>query len=166
MNREERISRILELVKCAGGSINSRKKIHKLIYLLQEKNEEFDQNYTFYNYGVFSPTLANDLDYAVRLDYLQENVEKDKEYKSYVYALGRKQMEGIEFDKEIKNEDTFNMLIDKEPRILEVLSTIVYLHRNHYSRNKLKAKLELLKPNLHEHYEKAFELAKLIFEIE
>jgi uncharacterized protein YwgA len=166
MNREERIMKIRELVKNAGSGIKSRKKMHKLIYLLQEINEEFDQDYIFHNYGVFSPTLAEDLDFAVEQDFLIQREKRRNDYQFYIYALGKNKIDDLNVDNEIKNKEVLNKLINKKARLLEVLSTIVYLNRNHYSNEKLKEKLKYLKPNLSDYYEESFSLARELYNID
>ncbi|MCK4791269.1 MAG: hypothetical protein KAV87_46480, partial [Desulfobacteraceae bacterium] len=62
----KRIEKLSALLSAASPErkIESKKKLHKLVYLLQQAGEDFDENFIFYYFGVFSPTLANDLEFA------------------------------------------------------------------------------------------------------
>lgn len=156
----DRIMKIRNLLIHINGSVDSRKKLHKLIYLLQELGEDFDQDYIYHYYGVFSPSLASDIDWATE----SENaifIEKHN-LAGYTYKINKdvtiKADSEIDFRKEII--DHAKELADYDARLLETLSTVVYLGRNHYSGNKLKTRLKELKPDHKEHYKKAFKLAK------
>lgn len=163
MNRIERIIRIKELIKQVGGTLKTRKKLHKLIYLLQELGEDFDQDYYYYNYGVFSQSLASDLDFADdNKDIIEEKVEE-----VYSYQIGETRYPD-EDKLAFKGENLVKItsLGEKSPRLLEVLSTIVYLNRNHYSGEELKNKLLELKPDHDDEFKEAYVLAKDMFKIE
>lgn len=165
MNQIKRISRLHKLVELAGGKIDSRKKLHKLVYLVQFSGEDLDQDFIFHNFGVFSPSLANDLDVAKRGD---EKV-LDETYNVVGYIIStvpdndESWLADVDFDK--KSVMLIRALAEKEPRLLEVLSTIVYLSDNYYSGVELKRKLKSLKPKLTSFYSEAFELAKKHFRI-
>ncbi|MBD3383026.1 MAG: hypothetical protein GF404_12630 [candidate division Zixibacteria bacterium] len=162
MNRTERIAKLVKLVEKSPEGIKSRKKFHKLVYLLQETGEDFDQNYIFHNYGVFSPTLASDLDNAVERDVLSVSIE-EKDFKEYIYTKGTEKICGESI--EIEKMDLIKKLIFEEPRFLEVLSTIVYLDRFHYKGKELISKLKELKPKHKPYYDNALRMAKNLFQI-
>ena len=165
MDRFERLGKLVKLIEAVGGTINSKKKLHKMIYILQFAGEDFDQNYTFHHYGVFSPTLAKDLDIAYSDGFLA--ITSSAPYGFNINITDRTQddfFKNITIDKQMIS--LAEKLVKEEPRLLEALSTIIYLDENYYSRDSLKFKLEELKPDLSDFYDKAFRLAKELFSIE
>jgi uncharacterized protein len=165
MDLYERIEKMRALLAAtASHKIESKKKLHKLIYLLQQKGEDFDQDYTFHYYGVFSPSLAGDLDTAKKWALI--NVEEPEEGQlAYTISLPKgSQIESISSISE-NSIIILNTLAQKDPQYLEVLSTIVYLDRNFYKGDELKQKLQELKPDLERHYTEAFKIANELFNI-
>jgi len=165
MNRAERINKLVQLVELAGGHIDTRKKFQKLVYLLQEAGEEFEQDYFYHNYGVFSPSLANDLETACssEANILKQNTMFGS---GFSYSLGESAAFPVQEESfNAKTKVIIEKLAGKEPRFLEVLSTIVYLHRNHYTGDKLREKLKELKPELEEHFTEAYEEAEASYSI-
>ncbi|MFH1373552.1 MAG: hypothetical protein ABII79_07150 [bacterium] len=168
MNVFERIEKIRALLSDANsqGKIESKKKLHKLVYLLQQSGENFDEDFIFHHYGVFSPTLARDLEFAEKTEQIE--IEKPQaENWGYTIKLPPDRILGGENRLSNKSrEHLIPHLADKEPQLLETLSTIVYLKRNYYNEKDLKQKLSELKPDLSQHYEEAFHLAKELFQID
>ena len=166
MNIVARTDKLVAMFAYVGGTIQGRKKLHKLIYLLQEMGEDFDQDYTFHNFGVFSPSLANDLDNGVSHHVFSEVEGIDGP--GYTIRLEEKFLKHPEGFASLLQENSkklLNELAEKQPQLLEALSTIVYLSQSYYQGKALKAKLKQLKPNLSKHYSKAFELASEYFNI-
>lgn len=164
MDIVERVYKLLSLLEICGGEIKTKKKLHKMVYLLQCIGEDFDQTYQYHFYGVFSPTLAADIDFAKKSgliletdgDYLGTVFKLDPDYSSSVSRTALLRPNAAELAK---------TLVSQEPRMLEALSTIVYLHQNGHRETKLQEKLSDLKPNLKEFYSDAFELAHSLFQI-
>jgi len=156
MNTLERLQKLSDLIAAVGGMVEGRKKLHKLVYLCQAAGTEFSQDFIFHFYGVFSPTLAADLDRAKAWDLLTETESKG----TYVIAsTARADAEGAE------DFTVARKLAGESAKVLEVLSTIVYLQDAGYSGGKLAGKLGELKGHLSSDFARAQELADLLFEI-
>ncbi len=69
------VSNMHFLVAIAGrlGAIAGRKRFQKTVFLVQERLNSFNYNFTSYLYGPYSPQLQNDIDLLVRMGYLKES---------------------------------------------------------------------------------------------
>jgi uncharacterized protein YwgA len=163
----ERIEKLSALLSAASpeGKIESKKKLHKLVYLLQQAGEDFDENFIFYYFGVFSPTLANDLEFAKKAGVITIEEPKGDAW-AYTVKLINKELKQEHGCLSNNSINLINKLVNREPQLLETLSTIVYLNRNYYRGSDLKQKLRELKPDLSEHYTEAFKLSRELFQIE
>jgi len=163
----ERIEKLTALLSAASpeGKIESKKKLHKLVYLLQEVGEDFDESFIFFHFGVFSPTLARDLEFAQEVGQI---VVEEPQGDNWAYVIKLKEGTPTNNSEILSNEakQLVGKLANLEPQLLETLSTIVYLERNYYSGKSLKQKLHELKPDLSQHYEEAFKLARELFQID
>ena len=165
MNILERADKLYKLVEIVGGRIESRKKLHKLVYLLQEVREDFDQDFVYLHYGVFSHTLASDLGFSVEHGLLHEV----KEMPTGGYVITVASEEGfLSEDIDLGHLEIVSKLSTESPRFLEVLSTIVYLHTNGYRKTELKTKLKALKSELltGDTAGKAYEFARELFQVD
>lgn len=164
MDKLKRMNKLLELLEKSGGIIKTRKRFHKLVYLLQEAGEDFDQDFYYHYFGVYSSTLANDLEFAVSLKLISESPDESNLIK---YELNpEKEKLPFEYD-HIGNKGMLliKKLVNKEPRLLEVLSTIVYLSQNKYLGEDLVTKLNDLKGQHEAFFNDAFQLADELFHI-
>lgn len=160
MDKLSRIERISTLLAAGGGKVIGRKKLHKLAYLCQEAGTDLGQSFVFHYYGVYSPSLADDLAIAERWNEITETYNGQ----SYVIELNSKS----QAEKEAYSADEFKIvraLAGEEPAILEVLSTIVYLNRHGFKRENLLAKLEDLKGHLRKYFEPSLHLASKYYGI-
>lgn len=161
-----RIDKIIGLLCYANNEIRSRKKFHKLVYLVQEAGEDFDQDFIYHNFGVFSPSVAHDLDEAEKKGFLTQVVSGQD--KGYTICATEKSQKHSNLFVPLLGDNTkrlIDALKNEKPQILEVLSTIVYLSQSHYRGKSIKEKLFELKPKLRDHYPKAFELARKHYRI-
>ena len=164
MNIVERTGQIVALLRLTPEkSIEGRKKFHKLIYLLQEKGIDFGQDFIFSHYGVFSPSLANDLSVANSHNIISEDMGSDGN--GYELKLN----DGSAFGGNIAfNESETKIVsnfISKKPGFLEVLSTIVYLDDLGYEKEGLKNKLTEIKGHLSNYFTDAYKEASTQFSI-
>lgn len=167
MNYSKRINKLASLLESVPDKrIETKKKLHKLVYLLQEMGLNFEHEFKYHHYGVFSLSLANDLDLGEddtgETLFIQSKTDNDWGYT-------------IELKEDFKSpEETFiesshleliKSLAGEEPQLLEVLSTIVYLDRRYFKGEGLTSTLHELKPKLTNFYEQAFKLAEKHYEI-
>ena len=165
MNIFDRIDRLQLLLEEAGGEIWSKKKLHKLVYLLQQAGENFAQDFKYHNFGVFSPTLANDLEFAESTAKIIIEKPQGGAW-GYTVRLGEEALRQDRVPISDKARHLIMCLVEREPQFLETLSTIVYLNRNYYHGKALRQKLGELKPDLSQRYDEAFNLAKELFQID
>src|SRR5579883_1531825 len=85
MNKLERLGRLRRLIETAGGRVEGRKKLHKLAYLCQRAGTDLGQSFIFYMYGVYSPSLAQDVEAASEWNIITECASPGE---GYVIALG------------------------------------------------------------------------------
>jgi hypothetical protein len=164
MDIVDRCQRILCLLRSLGGSIRGRKKLQKIVYLLQAAGVEFGQEYVFWHYGVFSKTLASDLSFLVQSGDVAETLQQEGEYEYFEVSLAASEItNGCD---ELEKTDLIRKLADKKPRCLELLSTIVYLHRKGFSGEDVKCRLHELKEHLLDDASEAFDIARSDFSIE
>lgn len=164
---KKRINKLASLLESVPKrQIKTKKKLHKLVYLLQEAGLDFDHEFKFHHYGVFSPTLAGDLESQASLE-VGAVFQQDSSGYDDGYIIGLS--EDFESPEEESIESSYLGLIEslagEHPRLLEALSTIVYLDRRYFKGDGLKSSLHELKPKLTSYYEKAYELAEKHYEI-
>lgn len=160
MDKLSRIKKINQLLTAAGGKVIGRKKFHKLAYLCQEAGTDLGQSFVFHYYGVYSPSLADDLSLAERW----KEITETQEGPSYVIELNPELHPGKETDFS-GGLKVAQALAGEEPAVLEVLSTIIYLDRHDFSGQNLVGKLEDLKGHLKKYFERALQLASKHYQI-
>jgi hypothetical protein len=160
MDKLVRLARLSLLVEAAGGQVEGRKKLHKLAYLCQRAGTDLGHGFAFHMYGVYSPSLPQDVEAAEAWGYITEKVNaKAGKYDIALDAKGRNH----EKEAEAPNEVGFELvrkLANESPTTLEVLTTIVYLWDAGYRDQKLHEKLHDVKGHLAAQFGHSFELAQ------
>jgi len=150
MDFNERLEKLKMLLSAAGNTVQGRKKLQKLAYLCQLAGEPLGQSFTFYHYGVYSPTLAEDIQAAVSMQLVDEYDGLGTVVTKLKSPVAAKNTKGFLLVQKLANE---------EARLLEVLTTILYLRSQGYAGDGLKSKLTALKGQHAEFFTKAFALA-------
>lgn len=151
--------KILKIIDTTG-KIRSRKKIQKMVYLMQQADVPFSEDFNLHLYGPYSSQLQNEI------NQLEDGklIEQPLEDYSYILRLTEK---GKEFLKEkeglIKdlftkeNLELINELNGIDPSILEIMATIVYFEKSYgKNRGKLKEVLQEVKPKSKESFGNAW----------
>ena len=157
----ERVVQLQRLVKAAGGEVVGRKKLQKVAYLCQYDGTDLGQTFVFHMYGVYAPSLAQDLRAAVRWQLLEEEHPKEEPYVIRVPQNPAYSSSGA-------GDPAWNIvreLAGQSATMLEVLSTIVYLWDIEFRGKKLNDSLLKLKPHLKQYFGHAFRLAEQHFAI-
>lgn len=146
---------IMQLFKIAR-KIEGRIKLQKVIFILQEKNLiDFELCYKYALYGPYSEELQIEIEYLTRIGFLKESLTEE----GYAYELNESFPIKIQANSDIElNRSLIEKLLDKESQLLEVTSTIYYLKSHKYKDEAIPNKIKLLKPNLHDRINNAFEL--------
>ena len=162
MDKLSRLVRLQKLIEASGGTVDGRKKLHKLVYLSQRSGIDFGQAFQFHMYGVYSPSLAQDVDAATAWGLLEEESSAGETYKIQVSQSA----EGGPFGEDMPELRTVETLAEKSFATLEVLSTIVYLWGLDFRGEHLCRSLHLVKGHLESDFDLAFDLAAKHFDIE
>ena len=131
---------LAKLVDWAGG-IDTRKRMQKLVYMLQAAGCNFYADYFLHRYGPYSQDVAQLTDDMVSIGVLEESSQPNQVGQQYSYQLteqGRQQLVRLEgnskfadlVDQLSKYEALANELANKDLRELEVASTIAYYHHD------------------------------------
>jgi len=139
------------------GTIRGRKKLQKMVYILELKGADIPYKYSYHHYGPYSQQLQEEINFLVRENFLTES----KENGIYVYSITSL---GKEFKSTIKDtldanimQNLLNDLNSKSPQFLELVSTYAFLREGGYDEKKGKEKTLELKPHLRTEMEKAIE---------
>ena len=165
MNKLDRLDRLRKLVEAAGGRVDGRKKLHKLVYLCQRSGTDLGQAFQFHLYGVYSPSLAQDVDAATTWGLLEEEPSAGA---SYEIRLPRNSQDAWPGSTVTGDEVGFcrvRTVAGESSGTLEVLSTIVYLWGIGVRGKGLEESLLDLKGHLQSSFDTAFDLANRYFDI-
>lgn len=133
---------LAKLVQWAG-TLDTRKRMQKVVYLLQAAGCPFDADFFLHRYGPYSQDVAQLTDMLVRMNVFREIEKENRKGRQYGYELtdyGREQLEQIESRPDIQRlreqispyETRLQSLLETDLRTLEVASTIAYYHhKNH-----------------------------------
>ncbi len=153
----EKIYMVRDIINLSGGKIKGRKKVHKIIYITQQLANPFSKPYEYrWNYyGVYSDELATELNVGQLFGILRENYQEDYGYRTYtIEAVDRSNSSGIEKNDQMKKLIPY--LADKESRVLEVLSSIMFFKNRGLAGKELKNKLYDFKGHLAPFFDEAF----------
>jgi len=151
------IEKLLSLVGVAG-EINGRKKLQKIVYLLQVAGFDFGKTFRYHYFGPYSTDLQLEIDALVDRELLLET----RSGSAYSYKVANIPSNG---NPELFKTDQMKPLIDYlnnyESQELELAATLVYLHENHYGDfDSISKKAKILKPDL----ESKLPNAKIVYE--
>ncbi len=144
------------------GEVRGRKRLQKMIHLLQAKSTSaFQYRFTLHYFGPFSRELASDLDFLGSIGLLHEQSPAQGET-SYVYSMPSQGIADriLGFCGEGQPEPDWaplaRSLNDKNTLLLEALSTVVFLSKRGHDSDALRAKFAAAKPHLEMRFEEAF----------
>jgi len=146
-------SYLLEII--SNMDIKGRKKLQKIIFLLENKGMEAPYKYSYHFYGPYSAQLQDEVEFLVQQNFLEEINQGG----TYLYKITD---HGKEFKKQI--DDNYGVSIDKDlllklnnenSQFLEMLSTYVFLLESGYDEDTAKDKAIELKPHLRDFLDEA-----------
>lgn len=157
----QRMVDLKSLIEAAGGEIVGKKKCQKLAYLAQEKGFYLGYDFEYHFHGVFCSELEADLRIAESFGVLDQEVTGRYGNPVRISINENVVIEGAE--KEYGEEEKEGLAIvealkDESARVLEVLSTIVYLTNSGYTGTARERHLKRLKGHLIEYFDRAKEL--------
>ncbi|MCM3741444.1 YwgA family protein [Oceanobacillus luteolus] len=113
---------------CVANEVTGRKKLQKMIYILQKADCPFEEKYQFHFYGPYSEELTLRVEELCNLGFLTETKEDKANYFQYCYHVTP---EGENFLKQFTLDmpdmmEKVDLLKSKSSRFLELVSTILY----------------------------------------
>ncbi len=129
-----------------ANEITGRKKLQKMIYILQKCNIPFEEKYQFHFYGPYSEELTLRVEELCNLGFLMEKREEKTSYYQYRYQITTA---GEEFLKQFSIDlpemtEKIELLKEKSARFLELVSTMLYF--DYLEEHEQIAKLHQMKP--------------------
>jgi hypothetical protein len=123
-----------------AGTLRSRKRMQKVVYLLQDAGCPLHADFILHHYGPYSQEVALLTDEMVRLGLLEETSEPSPVGVQYSYSLPeptRQKLEDYERSPESVEslglltpfEKKARLLIGAELKELEIAATLVYFYR-------------------------------------
>lgn len=136
----------------ALGRVTGRKKMQKIVHILQVANGPFEENFEYSFYGPYSDQLK------VELNNLAESglIVEEPVGETFEFRLTEKGRAIADEYKASRSGEWISFakaLNECLPRQLEALSTVLFICRSGYSGPSLRDKFNELKPFLAEHYE-------------
>jgi hypothetical protein len=149
-----------------ADAIEGRKKIQKIVYILQNEGVEFEKDYKYANFGPYSVDIQLELNFLVQRKVLIEMLEESTYTYSYnskntYYPIGDK-----EIDKQIRSKESLIRFLNlQNSSELEVLSTIYFIKNKgkEYDDNEIvRRKIVYLKPHLKDKFDDSIRLFEKI----
>jgi hypothetical protein len=111
-----------------ANEVTGRKKLQKMIYILQKSKFPFEEKYEFHFYGPYSEELTLRVEELCNLGFLQEVKEEKSNYFQYHYSITE---DGESFLKQFAShlpglEDKVKLLNLQSSRFLELVATMMY----------------------------------------
>ncbi|RKQ31538.1 YwgA family protein [Oceanobacillus halophilus] len=109
-------------------NVTGRKKLQKMIYILQKCNIPFEEKYQFHFYGPYSEELTLRVEELCNLGFLNEVKEDRSNYYQYNYTItsdGKDFLQQFALDMP-EYGDKVEKLKTKSSRFLELVATMLY----------------------------------------
>jgi uncharacterized protein len=147
---------ILRLIN-ALGVVEGRKKLQKIVYILQAKGYAFPQHFGYLHYGPYASGLASEVNALVSSRLIIED-GGGEEYEPYTYRpapAAKTFLRELRIDQSPAWLSLAKDLNAKDANYLEALSTLLYLQSNGFRGTGLKERFVSLKPNLKGYFAEA-----------
>lgn len=143
-----------------ANQVTGRKKLQKMIYILQQCEVPFEEKYEFHFYGPYSEELTLRVEELCNLGFVKEEKEEKSSYHQYHYTITDK---GESFLTQFQMDmpeigDRIQLLQEKSSRFLELVSTMFFFHPS--SNEEIVEKVHTVKPKqkyTDEEFEEAFQ---------
>lgn len=129
-----------------ADEVTGRKKLQKMIYILQKCHVPFEEKYQFHFYGPYSEELSLRIEELCNLGFVAERKEQRSNYFQYNYKIaadGQNFLDQFQMDMPDFAERAA-LLKGKSSRFLELVSTMFYF--DHLSEKEMTAKIHTVKP--------------------
>jgi len=152
-----------DMISLGGGQIIGRKKMQKIVYIAQKFSNPFNVPlaYKWNYYGVYSDELTSKLRIGQFFKIFEEIPVMDYGYQSYAIRV----KDNTEKTHAINNnvlKELMQHLNSKEPRLLEVISSIIYFKNEGLTEEEIDLRLREFKGHLEKFFAPAYDDLKKI----
>ena len=137
-----RIAHLVHLLK----RIEGRKKLHKIVHILQELGAPFIEPFQYSQYGMYSQQLTTEMGHLVRDKLVTEDGTSPFVFKCTKDLAGL--LSALKIDAAPEWAPLARELNKLTPQTLEGISTVLFLRERGYAKEKLRLRLVALKPRL------------------
>ncbi|MEN1967596.1 YwgA family protein [Lentibacillus sp. N15] len=126
--------------------VTGRKKLQKMIYILQKNHVPFEEKYQFHFYGPYSEELSLRMEELTNLGFVSEEKEEKSNYYQYHYQITADGLEFLhQFDLHMPDfAAKVEQLKTKSSRFLELVATMLYF--DDLPRGQVVEKVHAVKP--------------------
>ena len=148
---------LAQLLVCTGG-ITGRKKLQKMVHILQSQGIGFGFNFRLGLYGAYSSDLSSQMEELVSCQLVGENSRSSDGYPTSHFVAEEKLLTALKALEEMPTPDWESLakkLNSKTPRELEGASTVIFLEKSGLQDEALKKQFQAIKPHLSHDFEAA-----------
>jgi len=142
----ENYAEVLRLISFAGGKVDGRKKLQKMVYLAQQLGWRFTEDFKYHLYGPFSEQLANEIEEMKAFGFVTENRRVGR----YSCSLTQQGEALIDKYPDSSGSAWFKSFVadlnKHDARTLELMATVLFLVKCRYSENQILDAIKTLKP--------------------
>ncbi|WP_099159359.1 YwgA family protein [Virgibacillus ndiopensis] len=126
--------------------VTGRKKLQKMIYILQKCHVPFEEKYQFHFYGPYSEELTLRMEELCNLGFVAEMKEDKSNYYQYNYRITGDGLDFLnQFSIDMPDIKTqVELLQRRSSRFLELVSTMLYF--DDLSKDAVVEKIHIVKP--------------------
>ncbi|MDY0404525.1 YwgA family protein [Virgibacillus sp. 179-BFC.A HS] len=147
------------------GEVTGRKKLQKMIYILQACGVPFEEKYQFHFYGPYSEELSLRIQELCNLGFMNETKEEKSSYVQYRYNLtedGARFLQQSALDMPDYKAQA-DMLMANSSRFLELVATMLFFRD--LPQDEVEKKVQKVKPKQHYTAEEFARAWKMIGEL-
>jgi len=145
--------------------IEGRKKLQKIVHILQELGAPFFEPFQYSQYGMYSQQLTTEIGHLVKDRLVTEQETYVGTNKAFVFEA-TEELAGLLKSLDIEDEPDWarlgRELNELSPQMLEGISTVLFLRKRGYEGEILRLRLLALKPHLASTAHNSIEKAALL----
>ena len=148
---------LAQLLVCTGG-ITGRKKLQKMVHILQSQGIDFGFNFRLGLYGAYSSDLSCQMEELVSCHLVGEKASAPEGYPTSLFQAEDKILSALEAlgeNSTPKWVDLAKKLNAKTPQELEGASTVIFLENVGLQDEALRNQFQAIKPHLSQEFEAA-----------
>lgn len=133
------------------GEVEGRKKLQKMVHILQVAGAPFSERFELSLFGAYSAELRAELNALRAEDLLVEIPSNAGQFQTFIIKAGEP-LKALFAELQLEEQDEWSALAKKlnkeSPQTLEGVSTVLYLRERDWKGEELKMRFLGLKPHL------------------